>query len=140
MSSRALNETPWDKKEDREKDLDEEVSWGSYRIPRHLLVSGPPVESQMPLYHWPYCASISKSLSSISLIRGEGTRVGRSVGVAGQTSNCFDVIGLLVAFDIFCPLIWIIEVCQRDRQTCLSARQHVCGDGDHSLCTNKNNK
>lgn len=100
MSSGALNETPWDKKEDREKDLDEEVSWGSYRIPWHLLVSGPPVESQMPLYHWPYCASVSESLSSISLIRGEGTRVGRSVGVAGQPVIALMSLGswLLLAF------------------------------------------
>lgn len=28
MSSRPLKETPWDKKEDREKDLGEEVGWG----------------------------------------------------------------------------------------------------------------
>lgn len=80
MSSRALNETPWDKKEDRERDLDEEVGWGSYRMPRHPLFSSPPVESQMPLYRWLYCASVSKSLSSISLIRGERMRVGRNVG------------------------------------------------------------
>lgn len=103
MSSRALNETPWDKKQDREKDLDEEVSWGSYRIPRHLLVSGPPVESQMPLYHWPYCASVSKSLSSISLIRGEGTRVGRSVGVAGQPVIALMSSGSWLLLTFFAP-------------------------------------
>lgn len=28
MSSRPLKETPWDKKEDRERDLGEEVGWG----------------------------------------------------------------------------------------------------------------
>lgn len=69
MSSRVLNEMPWDKEEDREGDLDEEVGWDSYRITQHLLFSGPPVESQMPLFCWPYCASVSKSLSSISPIR-----------------------------------------------------------------------
>lgn len=30
MSSRALNETPWDKKEDRERDLDVEVGRGVF--------------------------------------------------------------------------------------------------------------
>lgn len=106
MSSRALNETPWDKKEDRERDLDEEVGWDSYRITRHLLFSSAPVESQMPLYRWPYCASVSKSLSSISLIRGERTRVGRNGGGGGtwKGSNRFDVSGLLVAFVVFAPL------------------------------------
>lgn len=102
MSSRALNETPWDKKEDRERDLDEEVGWDSYRITRHLLFSSAPVESQMPLYRWPYCASVSKSLSSISLIRGERTRVGRNGGggVPGKAVIALMSVGswLLLSF------------------------------------------
>lgn len=81
MSSRLLNESPWDKNEHREGDLDEEEDWwGVYRIRWHLLFSGPPVETQMPLYHWTYCASISKSLSSISPIRGQGMRRGQKLG------------------------------------------------------------
>lgn len=81
MSSRLLNESPWDKNEHREGDLDEEEDWwGVYRIRSHLLFSGPPVEFQMPLYRWTYCASVSKSLSSISPIRGEGMRRGQKLG------------------------------------------------------------
>lgn len=50
MSSRVLNESPWDKNEHREGDLDEEEDWwGVYRIRWHLLFSGAPVETQMPL-------------------------------------------------------------------------------------------
>lgn len=83
MSSRPLKETPWDKKEDRERDLSEEVGLGgggSYGGNRHVPLSSPPVESQMPLYRWPHCASDSKSLSSISLIRGERMRGGQKSG------------------------------------------------------------
>lgn len=92
MSSRPLNETPWDKKEDREKGFRRGgglgggggggvvvVVGGSYGAGQWEEVRGATtlspaklVESQMPLYPWPHCAFASESLSSISLIRGVG--------------------------------------------------------------------
>lgn len=91
MSSRPLNETPWDKKEHREKGFrrggglgggvgsGEEGRGGSYGAGQWegargatSLSPAKPVESQMPLYLWPHCESASESLSSISLIRGAG--------------------------------------------------------------------
>lgn len=61
------------------------VRWGVVlkEYPGNLPFSGPPVESQMPLYRWSYCAPDSKSLSSISPIRGEMTRVGQKWGGGG---------------------------------------------------------
>lgn len=79
MSSRALNKTPWDKRKTEKRDLDEEMGGGAYRI-HHLPFSSPPVESEMPLYRWLFCVSVSKSLSSISLIREERMRVGQNWG------------------------------------------------------------
>lgn len=73
--------------------------------PRHLLFSGPPVESQMPLYRWPHCVSVSKSLSSISLIRGEGTRVGPNWEVTWAATNRFDAIGPSEVFVFFAPCV-----------------------------------
>lgn len=93
MSSRALNETPWDKRKTEKRDLDEEMGGGAYRI-HHLPFSSPPVESEMPLYRWLFCVSVSKSLSSISLIREERMRVGQNWGgVTWEATNCFDAIG-----------------------------------------------
>lgn len=43
MSSRLLKETPWDKKEDRERDLGEEVGWGGGRLMEETGMSLSPV-------------------------------------------------------------------------------------------------
>lgn len=86
MSSRPLNEAPWDKKEDREKGFRQGGGlggrvWAALRSRERVdggtaLSPAKPVESQMPLYPWPHCAFASKSLSSISLIRGRSLGVG----------------------------------------------------------------
>lgn len=103
MSSRALNETPWDKRKTEKRDLDEEMGGGAYRI-HHLPFSSPPVESEMPLYRWLFCVSVSKSLSSISLIREERMRVGQNWGGALPGKPLIALMPLaLVCYVFFAP-------------------------------------
>jgi len=104
------------------------VGGGAYRIPRHLLFSGPPVESQMPLYRWPHCAFVSKSLSSISLIRAERTRVGQKKGgLPGQALIALMPLGLWQLSSFLAPCVDT----KFDCAIYLVAGANSCSGGSH---------